>query len=887
MSEPQKVPSPVARPLAAPPPDASEGELLDRFLAYVDGLGLELYPAQEEAILELFGGKNVILNTPTGSGKSLVATAMHFKALADGGRSYYTSPIKALVNEKFLALCRDFGPDQVGMVTGDARVNPTAPIVCCTAEILANRALREGADLDVDAVIMDEFHYYGDRDRGWAWQVPVLTLPQARFLLMSATLGPMDRFVDEITKRTGVETKIVRGMHRPVPLEWEYRETPIHETVADLVRAGRAPIYLVNFTQRACAEVAQDLLSQDFCSKDEKRAIADAIAAVRFESPYGKEIQRFLRQGIAVHHAGLLPKYRLLVEGLAQRGLLKVISGTDTLGVGVNVPIRTVLFTKLCKYDGEKTAILTVRDFQQISGRAGRKGFDDVGYVVAQAPEHVIENLRLEEKAAKDPSKKKKIVKKKPPEFGYVPWDRGTFDRLIHGTPEPLISRFQINHGMILNVLERPRGGGCKAIVRLVRDCHDTPKEKARHRSHGIALWTSLLDAGIVERDPETRGVRVHLDLQDDFSLNQALSLWLIDTLKFLDPNGGLSQVSAEDSSGTSASGLDLRPSSGGSPVAPSPPAPPITGDYALDLLTMAESIVEDPDVVLRAQLEKMKSETFARLKAEGVDFDERKAAIDDLEYPKPNREFVYETFNAFARKHPWVGENIRPKGIAREIVEGLFSFSGYVKEYGLARAEGVLLRYLSEVYKVMVQTVPAPAKTEAVEDVIAFLGAIVRGTDASLLEEWERLRDPTRPPRTSAEAIAEPASYDVTRDERGFTVLVRSAMFRIVQAIARRDLGGLLEEITPEDDLGETWTRERLGAAIDAFYADHEGIETSAAARAPSRTRVRKVEGRWEVEQVLVDVEGDADWIVEAAIDLAASREKGEPVVTLRGIRR
>ncbi|MBI2388759.1 MAG: DUF3516 domain-containing protein [Deltaproteobacteria bacterium] len=830
-------------PLAAPPPGATADELLDRFLAYVDGLGLELYPAQEEAILEIFAGKNVILNTPTGSGKSLVAVAMHFAALARDGRSYYTSPIKALVSEKFFALCKDFGPENVGMVTGDARVNPDAPIICCTAEILANRALRQGEDLDVDAVILDEFHYYADRDRGWAWQVPLLTLPQARFLLMSATLGPVDRFVEELRRRTGTEATVVRGMKRPVPLELEYRESPLHETVASLVSQGRAPIYLVNFTQRACAEVAQDLLSQDLASKDDKRAIADVLSQVRFDSPYGKEIQRFLRQGVAVHHAGLLPKYRLLVEKLAQRGLLKVISGTDTLGVGVNIPIRTVLFTRLCKYDGEKTVILPVRDFQQIAGRAGRKGFDDKGWVVVQAPEHVIENIRIDEKAAKDPSKKKKLVRKKPPEFGYLHWDRGTFEKLSTSQPEPLTSRFQLGHGMLLNVLERERGG-CKAIVKLVRDSHETPANKRQLRAHGLQLWQSLLDAEIVQRVDGK--LRVNLDLQEDFSLHHALSLWLVDTLPRLDL------------------GADT---------------------YALDVLTLAESIVENPDVILRAQLEKLRSETFARLKAEGVEFDDRKAALEELEYPKPLREFVYDTYNAFARLHPWVGENIRPKSVAREMFETLQTFSGYVKEYGLQRSEGVLLRYLSEVYKVMVQTVPAPAKNDAVDDVTAYLGAIVRGTDASLLEEWERLRDPTYVPPPIEERAVE--TSDVTRDERGFTVLVRNAMFRIVQAMAAGDTTALLEAIAPEDPDGTPWTRERWLAERAAFDEDHPALRTDPTARVPSLTRIDKRPDAWEVQQILPDAEGDDDWFLEARIDLARAKDAGEPVVALRRVAR
>ena len=427
--------------------------------------GLELYPAQEEAVLELMAGRHLVLATPTGSGKSLVALALHFKAMGEGRRSVYTSPIKALVSEKFFDLCRQLGAEHVGMMTGDASINPRAPVLCCTAEILANLALREGAHTPVDAVVMDEFHYYSDADRGIAWQLPLLTLPHATFLLMSATLGDMSEFEREIARFTGREVAVVRSRERPVPLHFEYRETPLHETTHDLTMTGRAPVYVVNFTQREAAEQAQGITSINLCTKDEKRAIAAAVGDFRFDTHYGKDIKRFLLHGIGLHHAGLLPKYRTLVEKLSQQGLLKIISGTDTLGVGVNVPIRSVLFTKLCKFDGEKVRILAVRDFKQIAGRAGRKGFDERGWVVAQAPEHVIENKRLEAKAAEGKGNKKKFVRRKPPERGYVPWDQATLERLIESEPEPLESRFGVTHGMLLTVLDRefnidqPHGG--------------------------------------------------------------------------------------------------------------------------------------------------------------------------------------------------------------------------------------------------------------------------------------------------------------------------------------------------------------------------------------------------------------------------------------------
>src|SRR5688500_9410629 len=558
--------------LLPPGNDPTTDELLGRFLDYVASRGLSLYPAQEEAVLELFEGRNVILNTPTGSGKSLVASAMHFAALARGRRSVYTSPIKALVNEKWMALCRELGPENVGLSTGDATVNHDASILCCTAEVLANVALRDGAQARVDDVVMDEFHWYADRDRGVAWQVPLLALPQARFLLMSATLGDVAFFAEALTRLNGRPTAVVKSVERPVPLEYAYSQIPLSQTLEKLVADGKAPVYVVNFTQKDAADSAQDFTSLNLCTREEKNAVAEAIKGFRFSSPHGPDVRKWLKQGIGVHHAGLLPKYRVLVEQLTQRGLLKVICGTDTLGAGPNVPIRTVLFTRLCKFDGQKTAVLSARDFHQIAGRAGRKGFDDVGFVVAQAPEHVIENLRLEEKA-KDG---KKVVKRRPPEHHFANWDLQTFKRLMAAPPERLASRFDVSHGMLLNVLSRP-GDGCRAMMALIRDSHESDRAKKAHFRRGWQLFRALVFRGIVEIVPRTEAgsrLRVNVDLQEDFSMNQALSLYLIETIPLLD---------AESES------------------------------HALDLLTLVESILEDPDLILRRQLDKLKGRRVAR----------------------------------------------------------------------------------------------------------------------------------------------------------------------------------------------------------------------------------------------------------------------------------
>jgi len=305
------------------PADGSSENLLDGFLGWASAAEIDLYEAQEEAVLEIFSGQHVVLTTPTGSGKSLVATAAHFDAVANSKRCWYTAPIKALVSEKFFSLCNEFGASNVGMITGDASVNPDAPIVCCTQEVLANLALRHGSSAPVDIAVIDEFHFYSDRDRGWAWQVPLLELTETQFVLMSATLGPVQFFLEDLERRSKRAAVEVTATERPVPLDWEYRESTLLESIHDLVELNRAPIYIVHFTQRAASERAQALTSLDVLSRDEKQQIKEEISDFRFDSPFGKDVARFIKAGIGIHHAGLLPKYRLLVERLAQQGLLR------------------------------------------------------------------------------------------------------------------------------------------------------------------------------------------------------------------------------------------------------------------------------------------------------------------------------------------------------------------------------------------------------------------------------------------------------------------------------------------------------------------------------------------------------------------------------------
>ena len=850
----------TANPAGGHSAPASE-DILEAFMEWAQSRGTTLYPAQEEAILELLDGKNVILNTPTGSGKSMVALALHFDSIAHGRKSVYTCPIKALVNEKWMALCKEFGPENVGLSTGDATMNRDAPILCCTAEILSNMALCEGEKLTITDIVMDEFHYYSDRERGVAWQIPLLTLPQSRFLLMSATVGATEFFEREMTKHTGRQSVTVRSSQRPVPLDFSYSTTEISTEVQKLVNEGKAPIYVVHFTQAAAASNAQNFMSLDLCTKEEKVKINEAIKEVRFSSPYGPDVKRWLKQGIGLHHAGLLPKYRILCEKLAQQGLLKVICGTDTLGVGVNVPIRTVLFTQLCKYSGDKTAILTARDFHQIAGRAGRKGFDNIGYVVAQAPEHVIENLKLE---AKSRQTGKKFQKRKPPEHGYVPFDESTYRRLIDAQPEPLTSSFRVDHGMLLNILSRETDG-CKAMRTLIKDCHESAASKKQLQHRSFQLFRSLVEKNIVEFvKPVAEGyshLRVNMDLQDDFAMNQPLSLYLVDTLPKLDSE---------------------------------------SPEYALDVITLCESIVENPEAILRIQQNKARTARLDELKAQGMEYNQRMEEIEKVEYPKPLREFIYSTYNEFAEQHPWVDVNVEPKSIVREMFENFSTFSGYVKQYGLQRMEAILLRHLNYVYKVLSQTVPDGYKNDELHEMEDYLGDMIRRTDSSLLEEWEKMAHPEdyqkRLESGTAEDEAEKAfgadkaAADITYDKKRFLGMVRQRIFQIMGNLAKQDFAAVLDSLADDleegqmlvDGEGKPWTENMLMEIMAAYTAEHHKFRLDVEGRALAHTIVSYEGNVMHIQQMLQDEEEFNDWSIDFEINLADSREAGMPLLKM-----
>ena len=814
----------------------------DTFTSWTTSRGINLYPAQEEASLGILAGDNVILATPTGSGKSMVANAAHFIALARGQRSFYTAPIKALVSEKFFALCDIFGAENVGMMTGDATVNGNAPIIAATAEIVANIALRDGAEANIDQVVMDEFHYYSEPDRGWAWQVPLLELPKAQFLLMSATLGNTTWLEEDLTRRTGRATDLVAGTTRPVPLDFSYVFSAVHETIEELLADKKAPIYVVHFSQREAAERAQALTSLSrIITKEEKEAIAQEIGGFRFTTAFGKDLSKLLRKGIGIHHAGMLPKYRRLVERLAQKGLLKVICGTDTLGVGINVPIRTVLMTGLAKFDGQRQRILKSREFHQIAGRAGRAGYDTEGTVVVEAPEHEIENAKERRRIGDDPKRLKKLKKKSARE-GEVSWSEKTFARLTEAEPEQLTSQFRVSNSMLLNVLAR-HGNGYEHIRHLLRDNHDNRSKQNKDILTAIDLFRGLVDSGVVQKS--TKGLDIygrpyHLvrELPRDFALNQPLGPFALAALSLLDPE-------AET--------------------------------YNLDVISVFEAILDDPRQVLIAQQKQRRGEEIAALKADGVDYTDRMNIVEDITWPKPLEELLEQAYDIFAETNAWVKEfELRPKSVVRDMLENAMTFSDLVATYGLARSEGVILRYLTDAWRTLKQSIPDEYNTPELEDIVVWLGELIRQVDSSLVDEWAQMAGEDSPidqdtvDRELAFGVEDPTA--LTANRRAFTIMVRNYMFRLVQLFALEKEDRLAELLDYLDEVPD------FGAILDDYFDEYDDIDSGPEARGPEFFRLGDTDSRaWSVRQIIKDPDGDHAYQFVATVDLDASDEAGE----------
>lgn len=809
------------------PAASTPDEVLAAFETYCEGVGLEPYEHQIDAALALAAGDHIIITTPTGSGKSLVGMTAIAAARARGQRAYYTAPIKALVSQKFFELMAAFGPDDVGMLTGDAVINPDAPVIACTTEIVANTALRDGAGADAGVVVLDEFHYYADPERGWAWQVPLLELTNTQFVLASATLGDVTFFADDLRTRTSRDVTVITATERPVPLSYAYSMEPIADLAANLRTAGLTPAYIVHATQASAVEQATGLLSSLGPEKNPARAAA--ISGFRFARGFGTTLSRLLRAGIGVHHAGMLPRYRRLVERLAESGHLTIICGTDTLGVGVNIPIRTVVFTTLVKFDGERNRHLSAQEFHQIAGRAGRKGFDEFGDVIVQAPEHVIANRVALLKAGDDAKKRAKIVRKQAPK-GEVNWTEATFERLRDAPPERLESRFRVTHAMILELL-LGRPDPVRAFVELLDASHEPPERRGTHIRQAVRIYVSLRTAGLVERvtlPDGTRTVRLTAHVPRDFALNQDLSPFALAAIDLLDPT---------------------------------------SSDYALDLISVIEATLEDPRPILWAQERAAKAAAVAEMKADGLEYHERMARLDEISWPKPLAELLAGAFDIYARANPWTRDfELSPKSVVRFAAERAMTFSEIIATFDLQRSEGVVLRYLSDAYRALRSTVPPGARTEEFEEIVAWLGAIVRTVDASLMTEWTAAAGQEGAVAQGSEASDEVAGLELVMLRR----LVRTVMFNRLELAQ-------FERWAALGALDERWPASWWRRAFDRYFDEHADIPLDAQARSGQFFELRETPTAWHVTQVIDDPEGHHDWRLVATIDPVASATSGD----------
>lgn len=588
----------------------------------------------------------------------------------------------------------------------------------------------------------------------------------------------------------------------------------------------------------------------DRAGRDE---IAEAIGAFKFSAGFGQTLSRLVRSGIGVHHAGMLPKYRRLVEQLAQRGLLKVICGTDTLGVGINVPIRTVVITALTKFDGEKMRRLSAREFHQIAGRAGRAGYDTEGDVIVLAPEHEVENAKQSAKAAAKAAAGKKVgkgPKKKAAPQGFVAWNEQTLERLVASEPEPLVSRMRVTHSMVLGVIGRGEeweGEALNTMQMLIFDSHEPKAAKFAHARTALEIFRTLRNGGIVEVHEE-RGeklLRLTVELQSNFALNQPLSPFALAAIELLAPE---------------------------------------SESYALDVISIIEATLEDPRAILRAQEHRARGEAVAAMKADGIEYDERMELLEQITYPKPLEELLGEAYDAYVKEVPWARDyELRPKSVVRDMIERAFGFRDLVSHYQLGRAEGGVLRYLSDAYRAFERTIPESAKTPELDELIDWLGELVRQVDSSLIDEWEELANPEAVAEHAAreeadDVLAPPTARSLLANERAFLVMVRNALFRRVQAAAFERYDELDELDGPQGFGAERW-RE----ALDGYYTEYEEIRVDADARAAGLLHLDRSgapEGTWSFRQVLLDPAGDHDWAIEGDIDLVESEALGEAVV-------
>lgn len=442
----------------------SDGELeLSFYEKFLWSRGLEPYPVQEQALAHIFAGTSVLVTVPTGTGKTLMAKAALHAALGRGHRAIYTTPLRALTEEKYRELSADFGEHNVGFATGDYKVNRDAPIQVEVAEILWNRIVADKHVSPAEIVVMDEGHYFNDPERGYVWEQSIIGLdPRTQLVVLSATVGHPEKFCHwvELTRR--VTMALVDSRERKVPLVHEFREEMIIDTVRELAFSGDVPAIVFVFGREQCFEVARLLKSCRRFTTDEEKAKVEAMCdEALLPSGASKELRPLLTHGIGIHHAGILPRYKQLVEQLALERLIKFVVSTETIAAGINLPARTVVFPALRKFVKQAPRLVTAAEYHQMAGRAGRPQFDDRGLAITLAPEQIVSDLKKElkdaaKRAAYDEAKVKKSVynraRSDAQRKGDIVWTPEVHAELVRGEPAELRSKTKITAEQVLAI---------------------------------------------------------------------------------------------------------------------------------------------------------------------------------------------------------------------------------------------------------------------------------------------------------------------------------------------------------------------------------------------------------------------------------------------------
>jgi superfamily II DNA/RNA helicase len=700
----------------------SDGDLelafYDQFLL---SRGLEPYPVQEQAIAAIFQGKSVLVTVPTGTGKTLMAKAALYRAFHRNERAIYTTPLRALTEEKYRELCADFGDGNVGFATGDYKVNREAPIQVEVAEILWNRIVAEKHVSPAELVVMDEGHYFNDPERGYVWEQSIIGLdPRTQLVVLSATVGHPEKFCQwaNITRR--VEMTLVDSRERKVPLVHEFREEMLIDTVKELAHAGDVPAIVFVFGREQCFEVARLLKScRRFTTDEEKAAVDKLCDAALLPSGAARELRPLLGHGIGIHHAGILPRYKQLVEQLALERLIKFVVSTETIAAGINLPAKTVVFPSLRKFIKQQPRLVTAAEYHQMAGRAGRPQFDDKGLAITLAPEDIVSDIKKEMKQkGADEAKVKKTVygraRNDAQRKGDIIWTPETHAELVRGEPAELRSKTKITAEQVLAI------GLPDLVVEPITEADRRMAEAEASLPPSMRLDIVTVIDNLLLGDRDRKELRKTLDQ-------------LVANMR---------AIGVLDEHGKQVSGEMIRQLQGMDGLL----IYYILFNHQLEYVELRELVeyLIDHDIVQRLLDRKGEDEkrTWMRDKLRELRIDNPHVTWDDVEalwlkeHPRPltKIELIHQEFSAKV-PHPELHGGKKPKTVWAQLEDSGVDFLDFVDRHGLDHEEGNLFSYLVRVMNFAGKLFEASQLTEF-EDMGERVRKLLSRVDVRLVED-------------------------------------------------------------------------------------------------------------------------------------------------------